>query len=113
MSEEKNILPNNDELMKYVQGKSLPEDAHQLEEEMLNSPFVNDAVEGLQSFNNKKNINDFVEQLNAQLHKQTQNPRNRRNKRKLKDIGWIVTAVMIILGLCILGYFVLHVLAKK
>lgn len=108
MSEAKNILPNDDELLKYVQGKSSPEDAHHIEEEMLDSSFVNDAVEGLQHFNNKKNINDFVEQLNTRLQKQTHKPKNRRDKHRLKGIGWVIVAVIVILALCFLGYFVLR-----
>ena len=113
MSKAENILPDDNELLKYVQGKSLPEDAHHLEEQMLNSSFVNDAVEGLQSFGNKKNINAYVEQLNARLHQQTQKPKNRRMRRKLKDVEWITVAVIIVLALCVLGYVVLHVLGKK
>lgn len=112
MSEEKNILPNDDELMKYVQGKSLPEDARHIEEEMLSSPFVNDAVEGLQNFGNKKNINDVVDKLNNQLHKQIQKPKSRRDKRKLKGIEWVITAAIVILALCIAGYFVLRIMNK-
>jgi hypothetical protein len=113
MSKEKNILPNDDELMNYVQGNSLPENAHLIEEEMFNSSFVNDAVEGLQSFHNKKNISHIVEQLNAQLHRQTQKNKSKKNQRKLKDFGWIIITAAIIIGLCLLGYFVLRMLNKN
>lgn len=109
MSEAKNILPGDDELLKYVQGKSLPEEAHHIEEEMLDSSFINDAVEGLQHFSNKKDINHFVEQLNTRLQQQTHKSKNRRDKRRLKDIGWVIVAVIIILALCFLGYFVLRI----
>ncbi len=113
MADVTNILTHDDELnddhlMKYLDGSLSDEERHALEKEMADNAFVNDAVEGLETFANKGNINEYVEQLNAQLQKNIAAKKKRKEKRKLKDNSWILIAVVLIILLCTIGYYVLH-----
>ncbi len=101
-----------DLLLKYVEGKLPKEAAYSVEKAMANSQFVNDAVEGLENFKNKKNIQQLIEELNSQLQKQTIKPKIKREKRKIKFIDGILIAVIIVLILSMLGYAVIHAYNK-
>jgi len=109
----KDILNNEDDLrdedlLKYVQGNISKDDQHKVERQMADSDFVNDAMEGLQSVRNKKSIDNYVEELNRNLQKQVSAKKQRKEKRKLKDQPWIIIAVVVVLGLCILAYAVIR-----
>ena len=71
MSDElKDILSNlnhdieQDKLLDYLNKKLLAPQAHELEKQMAEDEFMNDAVEGLEKFNNKKELSLYVDQLN-------------------------------------------------
>ncbi|MEJ7673526.1 MAG: hypothetical protein WKF59_12665 [Chitinophagaceae bacterium] len=61
---------DNQKLMNYLSGKLSAEEKHEVEKQMADSDFMNDAVEGLDEVKNKKELAFFVEQLNSELHKQ-------------------------------------------
>ncbi len=42
---------------------------HEVERSMADSEFLNDAVEGLQHIGNKKDLQAYVDELNAAMHK--------------------------------------------
>jgi len=102
---------SEEQLMKYLQGKLSDEELHSMEKQMVDSDFMNDAVEGLQSFKKTKNIDEYVAQLNHQLQKQTALKIKRKQKRRLKKNDWITLAVIIVLLLSLLGYVVIHKLS--
>ena len=104
--------PKNDELLKYIHGDLSKDEQHEVEKQMASSDFVSDAMEGLQQIRNKRSIDDYVDELNRQLHKQVSAKKQRKEKRKLKDNRWIVIAVVIVLGLCILGYAMIRYYEK-
>jgi hypothetical protein len=114
MADLENILNNEGEpisdevLMKYLQGNLSEEEAHAVEKQITDSPFVNDALEGLEKFKNKKQIHQVINELNQHLQQQTHKSKSRRAKRKLEGIDGILVAVIIVLMLCMLGYTVLH-----
>ena len=118
MSDIINILKNDDELseellLKYAEGNLTEEERHAIESKMIDSDFVNDAAEGLNAFKNKKNVQQYISQLNHQLQKQVQRIRNKKEKRKLQNMDWLITAVIIVLLLTVLGYTVLHLYHSK
>ncbi len=118
MADIENILQedeqmNEEQLMKYLQGKLSDDELHAVEKQMADSDFMNDAVEGLQSFRSKKNIEEFVGQLNHQLLKQTALKVRRKEKRRLKKNDWITLAVILVLLLSLLGYVVIHKLRNS
>ena len=112
-NELKNILSNsnkdidNQKLMDYLSGKLSPEERHEIEKQMADSDLVNDAVEGLEEIKNKKDISLYVEQLNADLHKQLDKKKKRKEKRKLKDQPWLYLVIVLLLLLIIISFIVI------
>jgi len=102
-----NILSNsskeidNQQLMDYLAGKLSEDEKHQVEMQLADNDFMNDAVEGLENVKDKKDIHFFVEQLNRDLHKKLQQKKNRKQKRKLLQQRWVYAAVILILALII------------
>ena len=86
----KDILSNlnkeieQDKLLDYLNKKLPASEAHEVEKQMADDDFMNDAVEGLEKFNNKKDLGLYVQQLNHDLQKQLNKKNKRREKRKLK-----------------------------
>lgn len=99
---------NNDELMKYLEGKLSEEEKNAFERKSADSSFMNDAVEGLQQFENKRKLDEYVAQLNKNLHDQLGARKLRKERKKLKDNPWVLLSVIIILALCLLAYLVIH-----
>jgi ABC-type transport system involved in cytochrome bd biosynthesis fused ATPase/permease subunit len=99
---------NEDELLKYLEGRLSGEQLHAFEKKMVDSSFINDAVEGLEDFRSKERLQEYVQQLNKNLQQQLQAKKQKKEKRKIKDMPWILLAVVLILLLCMLGYAVLH-----
>jgi hypothetical protein len=99
---------NHEELMKYLQGKASDEERFAIEKQMADDAFVNDAVEGLQKFQDPTQAHEYVEQLNRQLHKYTVIKQQRKKKRKLKEQNWLVISILAILLLCVAGYLLIH-----
>ncbi len=105
--------PKHDDLLKYIQGDLSKDEQYEVEKQIASSDFASDAMEGLQQIRNKKSIEDYVDELNRQLKKQVSVKKHRKEKRKLKDNQWIVIAVVVVLGLCILGYAVIRYYEKN
>lgn len=109
----KNILSNsskdidNQKLMDYLSGKLSGEEKHELEKEMADSDFINDAVEGLEDVKNKKDLSLLVEQLNADLHKQLDKKKKRKEKRAWKDQPWVYLAIILLLALTVICFIVI------
>ena len=73
----KDILSNlnkdieQEKLLDYLNKKLSAAEAHEVEKQMAEDEFMNDAVEGLENFKNKKDLSLLVDQLNNDLKKQT------------------------------------------
>ncbi|HEV8080375.1 MAG TPA: hypothetical protein VGP43_06670 [Chitinophagaceae bacterium] len=108
-----NIISNsnkdidNQKLMDYLSGKLSAEEKYEIEKQMADSDFVNDAVEGLEDVKNKKDLSLFVEQLNTTLQKQLDKKKKRKKKRALKDQPWLYFAIILLLLLSIISYIVI------
>lgn len=108
-----NILSNsnkdidNQKLMDYLSGKLTEQERHEVEKWMVDNDFENEAVEGLQHFSGKKNLQGYVDQLNKELNKYIQQKKDRRNKRKVKENPWMYIAVVFILIIVVVAYFVI------
>jgi len=98
---------SDEQLMNYLKGYLSHEDAHDIEEKMVDDSFINDAIEGLQQFSSNKKLDDYVRQLNRHLQEQTSAQKYRNYKRRLKDLPWIIQALIIVLLLCMLAYVVI------
>jgi anti-sigma factor RsiW len=98
---------DNQKLMDYIAGKLSAEEKHEVEKWMADSQFMNDAVEGLESVKNKAALNDLVEQLNEDLQKKLEKKRQRKQKRVIKEQPWIYYAIVLILFLIIITWYVI------
>ena len=111
----KDILSNlnkdieQEKLLDYLNKKLSDADAHEVEKQMADDEFMNDAVEGLEHFKNKERLLLLVEQLNKDLKKQTAKKNKRKEKRKLKDQPWIYIAVITFLLLIIIAFIVIKI----
>lgn len=99
---------DNQKLMDYLSGHLSGTEAHEVESWIAESDLASDAVEGLQQVKNKKNLEGLVEQLNSDLHKKLKQKKSGRNKRKLREYPWVYLALIIILMLIIISWFVIH-----
>jgi len=111
-----NILANsnkdidNQQLMDYLSGKLSGEALHELERSMAGDEFLNDAVEGLQQVKNPRNMQSYVEELNAAMQKSLEKKKNRRQRlrNRLKDEPWTYLAIVVVVALCIVAYVVIR-----
>ena len=111
----KDILSNlnkeieQDKLLDYLNKKLPATEAHEVEKQMADDEFMNDAMEGLEKFNNKKDLSLYVDQLNRNLQQQLEKKKGRKEKRKLKEQPWVYFTIILLLLLIITSY----VLIKK
>lgn len=109
----KDILSNlnkdieQDKLLDYLNKKLSAADAHEVEKQMADDDFMNDAVEGLQQFNDKQKLSLLVEQLNSDLKKQTAKKNKLKQKRKLKDQPGLYISIIILLLLLVISFVII------
>lgn len=115
----KDILSNlskdvdQETLLLYLQGKLSEEKKHEVEKQLLQSDFEDDAVEGLQEFKDKEQLQYMVEMLNRDLKKRTEKKKQRREKMRIPDQPWIYISILILLLLIVLSYVVVTRLLKN
>jgi len=109
----KDILSNlnkdieQDKLLDYLNKKLSAAEAHDVEKQMADDDFMNDAVEGLEQFKNKKDLTSLVEQLNRDLKKQTEKKKLKKEKRKLQDQPWLYITIVTLLLLVIISFILI------
>jgi len=110
----KDILANlsteidQETLLQYLQGTLSSERRHELEKQLVDNPFANDALEGLKEFRDQQQISFMVDALNRDLKKKTEKRRMRRAKMKLPDQSWLYISIIIIILLIVISYMVIH-----
>ena len=110
----KDILSNlstdidQETLLLYLQGKLSEEKKHEVEKQLLDNEFADEALEGLQEIKDKQQISFMVDALNRDLKKRTEKKRQRKEKMKLKEQPWLYITLLIILLLIVLSYIVIH-----
>jgi len=114
----KNILSNlNSEvdqqmLLKYLQGHLSAEEQHEVEKNLLEDAFDADALEGLENIEDKEKITSLVQQLNRDLKKKTSRKRKWKIHREAKLEPWLLFAIVLILLLAVIAFFVIHRMSK-
>ena len=110
----KDILSNlstdvdQETLLLYLQNK-LPEDKkHEVEKQLLQNEFTDDAVEGLQDFKDKEQLRYMVEMLNRDLKKKTEKKKQQKDKMKIKDQPWLYISVLLLILLIVLAFIVIQ-----
>lgn len=98
---------NNQKLMDYLSDKLSSEERHAVEKEMIDSDFTSDAIEGLEKFHKKTDIEEYANLLNKNLRKKIETKKLRRNKTRIKNLPWFYYAIILILILVIAGFLIL------
>lgn len=112
MSDDKNILPNNnslneEQLLGYINNTLTDEQRHALEMEMLENEFMNDAVEGLEKFENTEKIQNTVRELNHHIRRKTTKYKIKKSRHRLSIQQWVIIAIGIVLFLCVIAYWLI------
>ncbi|MEI2738481.1 MAG: hypothetical protein V9F01_06835 [Chitinophagaceae bacterium] len=109
----KDILSNlsnevdQETLLLYLQGKLSEEKKHEVEKQLMQNEFDEDAIDGLQEFKDKEQLQYMVEMLNRDLKKKTAKKKQRREKMKIKDQPWLYISILILILLIVLCYIVI------
>src|SRR5687768_18570776 len=115
----KDILTNlsteidQETLLLYLQGKLSEEKKHEVEKKLMENDFADEAMEGLQQFKDKEQVNYMVEMLNRDLKKRTEKKKNRRERMKIKDQPWLYVSILILIILLVISYIVIYRLITK
>ncbi|MFT3902349.1 MAG: hypothetical protein QM727_04215 [Niabella sp.] len=94
-----------EDLLKYLNGELGQPEAHELEKQLVDDPFGNDAMDGLQEIKEKERILLIVDGLNRELRKKTARKRKRDNRHKLKAQWWLYFSILILLLIIVLLFF--------
>lgn len=110
MSTQANQQQQNEQLLQYLNQQMESSEAQQLEEKLLEDPFAQEATEGLLQLGSNAAIQQKVYHLNKDLEKKLMKHGERRRKPSLinKQLPWQALAVIIVLGLCIAGYYLIR-----
>ena len=105
-----NLNPEVDQetLLFYLQGKLSALEQHDVEKKVMEDDFESDAIEGLQSIKDKKQLNKIIEQLQTDLKKKTEKKKLLRKKLDFKLDPWLIILVVVILLLIIISYIIVH-----
>jgi len=119
MDDSKNIslnngeVPSNEMLIDYIKNTLSPNEKLDLEKTIEQDPFILDAMEGLMELPDQEQINQSIKELNNHLNKLVNTKTQRKQKRKLIPNQWAMLAVVIILFLSVITYFIIHLSVTK
>jgi anti-sigma factor RsiW len=103
---------DNQKLMDYLSGKLPEHEKHEVETWMNETDFANEAVEGLQKFDDKKDLQLYVDQLNKELNKYIEKKKTRRERKRIKESPWVYLTIFLLLLFIVVGYLIIHQLMK-
>lgn len=110
----KDILSNlstevdQETLLLYLQGKLSEDKKHEVEKILLQNEFEDEALEGLQEFKDKEQLQYMTEMLNRDLKKKTEKKKKRKEKMQLKEQPWLYISILILLMLIVISYIVIR-----
>lgn len=111
MTKEKDVV-GEEQLLDYLRHNLSPEEQHLVEHNMAEDPFLMDAIEGLNEVCDKDQINQSITELNQHLNKLVQNKAKRKQKRKLPTSQWAMLAIVVVLFLAVVTYFIIRLQGK-
>jgi len=93
-------------LMDYLEGRLSPDDAHEVEKLMVDSGFLDDAVEGLSQMKDKQKIAGILQELNGHLKTRTK-PKKKKNLLIIPDqLTLAVATTITVLLLIVIAYVI-------
>src|SRR5687767_9998842 len=115
----KDILSNlsteidQETLLRYLQGQLSDDEKHLVEKHLLKDNFNEDAIDGLQEFKDKEQLQFLVESLNRDLKKKTEKKKKRRDKLRIKDQPLLYISILILILLIALAYIFIYRMLKS
>lgn len=97
---------SDEELLQYLRNNTSGEEANSLEKEMLDDPFLNDAVEGLQHYSSVNKISKDVHDINTKVRQQTLDKRKKRDKQLQNN--WVLYLTFIIIIVLLIAFIFLQ-----
>lgn len=113
MADWKDILSHDDEqlseeeLLKYLDKSTPADEKLAIEKKAANTPFEKDALEGLQQIKTDR-VKKDVKLLNQKLQQQLLSKKQRQDKGKIRDLQWIILAILILLFISVFGYVIIR-----
>ncbi len=99
-------------LLQYLQGQLPADKKHEVERQLLQDDFAEDAAEGLEEFEDKGKLQYMVEMLNRDLKKKTEKKKRRREKMRIKDQPWLYFSILILIFLIVICYIAIRYMSK-
>ncbi len=98
---------DNQKLLDYLEGKLSAAERHEVEQRMLNDPFLNEAAEGLQQASGNIGLQRTVDSLNKELRTYLLQKKKKRERKIFPLNGWTYLAVLFVLALAVIVYLLL------
>lgn len=110
-----NLSPGVDQetLLRYLQGKLPAQEQHEIEKQLMDSDFESDALEGLQQVKDQARLQQLLDQLQYDLKKKTTKKQAFRDKLRIKEQPLLWMAILIVLVLMVISYFVVQSLQAR
>ena len=106
----KEVPIENQQIIDYLQGTLNTANQQQLEEHELGDAMMQDAMEGLQTVQDKARLEMMAREMNQTLQKKLVAQKNKHKEiRKWKDQKWILLSIATILLIVIICYLVMKV----
>ena len=99
-------------LMDYLEGKLNDKEKHEVEALLNDSPFLDDAVEGLSQMKDKQKIAAILSELDNHLHQKIKE----KKKRKTGNLffpGWLLFATVTVIILVIIAFIIYKMYTTK
>jgi anti-sigma factor RsiW len=97
---------NPQKLMDYLEGKLSDAEKHEVEVQLADSDFMDDAMEGLGQMKDKQKIASILHELNAQLKKNAEKRNKMRLRNRLAFPGWLLFTTAMLILLIVLAYII-------
>jgi anti-sigma factor RsiW len=108
------ILSSNDQhvseeqLMDYLNGKLTDAERHELEKMMAADAMQDDALEGLELVENKKQLARHHADINMGLHEKLKEKKQTRKRRNLPQQQLFIIITAAVIALALLVWFIVH-----
>ena len=98
---------SEEKLIQYLQGSLSTTERQQIEKQLEEDEFLNDALEGLHQLTDPQQINQVVNDLNRSLLKQVTTRQRKKNKQSIFSQYWVYFAIILLIILILSAYLIL------
>jgi hypothetical protein len=115
----KNILSqlnkdvDQEKLLQYLNSNLSAAEQHELETQLNEDDFLNDAAEGLSQLEHTNELPEMVQQLNAGLKATLNQKKKKRSRKPIFKDNWTYVTLLVILLLAVLAFIVIRQLMLK